>query len=452
MPQRSRRRELPVLLGVVLVVALLGATPLPGPGPGARAAAAMGGSPPAAWRFDGGGYGHGIGMSQYGAYGMGLRGVRAGAILGFYYRGTRVRRVALPRLVRVGLLQARLDPSTGRRLGRVLVRGRPVPGVRSSTGAFTAVGVDGRGRRTARRLAGGVTYSVRSQAGGTSIFAGGASISRGAGRVFGPTRAGSGVSLRFQAGVRVPALLALPQAGRTLRWGRLDIGLVRQGTAIRPRAVAVMSFNAYLRGLAEVPSSWPAETLKAQAIAARSYALATMRAGGQHRGRRSWHGCDCGVYADTRDQQYAGWAKERGRGGARWVAAVRVTDRLVLTWRSRVVQAFYSSSSGGHTASTTSWGGPSLSYFPARRDPDDRARGRNPNHRWRVTRSAATVSAALGRYGVGRVVGLRVRSADVSGRVRAVEVRGTSRTVVVPGGSFRSLLRLRSTKFAIRAG
>ena len=448
MSQRSQRwrRYWTGALGLVLLVALVGAAPLPGLGgaPGARPAAAMGGSP-SAWRFDGGGYGHGIGMSQYGSYGMGLRGARAGAILGFYYRGTRVRRAALPSAVRVGVLQAWRDPSTGRRLGRVLVCGRPVRGVRSSSGAFTAVGVDKRGRRTARRLAGGVTYSVRPQAGGTSVF-------RGVQRVFGPSRAGTGVSLRFQSGVRVPALLVLPQAGRTLRWGRLDIGLVRQGTAVRPRAVAIMSFNAYLRGLAEVPSSWPAETLKAQAIAARSYALATMRAAGQHRGWRSWDGCDCGVYADTRDQHWAGWAKERGPGGARWVAAVRSTDRLVVTWRSRVVHAFYSSSSGGHTASTTSWGGPNLPYFPARRDPDDRARGRNPNHRWRATRTAAAVSAALRGYGVGRVLALRVRSADVSGRVRAVEVRGTRRTVVVPGGTFRYLLRLRSTKFAIRAG
>ncbi len=447
MSQRSHRRGLSVLLGLVVLAALVAAGPLPGLGgaPGARPAAALGGPPPPAWRFDGGGYGHGIGMSQYGAYGMGLRGARAGAILGFYYRGTRVRRAVLPSAVRVGVLQAWGDPSTGRRLGRVLVRGRPVPGTRSSKGAFSAVGVDRRGRRKARRLPGGVTYAVRSQAGGTSMF-------RGSRRVFGPTRAGSGVSLRYQAGVRVPALLVLPQAGRTLRWGRLDIGLVRDGTAIRPRAVAIMSFNAYLRGLAEVPSSWPAETLKAQAIAARSYALATVRAAGQHRGRWSWDGCNCGVYADTRDQHWVGWAKERGPSGARWVAAVRATDRLVVTWRSRVVQAFYSSSSGGYTASTTSWGGPSLPYLPARRDPDDRARGRNPNHRWRATRSAAAVSAALRRYGVGRVVALRVRSADASGRVRAVEVRGTRRTVVVPGGTFRSLLRLRSTKFAIRSG
>jgi len=214
-----------------------------------------------------------------------------------------------------------------------------------------------------------------------------------------------------------------------------------------------MSFNAYLRGLAEVPSSWPAETLKAQAIAARSYALATMRAAGQRRERWSWYGCDCGVYADTRDQHWAGWAKERGPRGARWVSAVRSTDRLVVTWRSRVVQAFYSSSSGGHTASTTSWGGPSLPWFPARRDPDDRARGQNPNYRWQATRSAAAVSAALAHYGVGRVVGLRVRSADASGRVRAVEVRGTRRTVILPGGTLRYVLRLRSTKFGIgRAG
>jgi stage II sporulation protein D len=249
--------------------------------------------------------------------------------------------------------------------------------------------------------------------------------------------------------MRLPALLSLPQASRTLRWGRLEVSLVQERGAFRLRAVAVMPFNTYLRGLAEVPSSWPARALEAQAIAGRSYALATIRKAGQHRARSRWDGCDCGVYASVRDQHWTGWAKEAGRYGRRWVAAVRATGSQVVVWRGRVVQAFYSSSSGGHTASATTWGGPSLPWLPARPDPDDAARGRNPNHRWTVVLTAGSVSAALRRYGVGTVTGLRVSVADSSGRARSVQVRGTARSVTVSGGTLRSLLRLKSTKFRI---
>ena len=82
---------------------------------------------PSTFTIVGGGYGHGIGMSQYGAHGMALRGVSAGRIISFYYGGAQARPATLPATVRVGLLQANRDPSTGGRLGRVLVKGVEVP-------------------------------------------------------------------------------------------------------------------------------------------------------------------------------------------------------------------------------------------------------------------------------------------------------------------------------------
>lgn len=420
-------------------------SPKTGPLP-AGTAAGVGRAPsatPAAFRFSGGGYGHGVGMGQYGAYGMALRGRSAAAILGFYYGGAVPRSAGLPAAVRVGVLQAPRDPRTGGRLTQVLVRGLRLPGHRSN-GSIAAGGVDKRHRHVAASLPGNVTYAVRPDRGGVSLFA-------GSKRVFGPTSAGTGVRLRFQQGMRQPALLALPQAGRTLRWGRLDVGLVREGGAFRLRAAAVMPFNAYLRGLGEMPSSWPLQALEAQAIAGRSYALATVRSHGQHRGAGRWDGCDCGVYASVRDQHWVGWAHEDGWLGGRWVAAVRLTGSRVVAWHGRLVQAFYSSSSGGHTAGATTWGGPRLPWLPARSDPDDRARGRNPNHRWVVVRSSATMSSALRGYGVGTVVRLRVRVADASGRARSVEVVGTRRHLVLPGGTVRRLLGLKSTKFRITA-
>ena len=108
-----------------------------------------------------------------------------------------------------------------------------------------------------------------------------------------------------------------------------------------------MPFNRYLRGLAEMPGSFANEALRAQAIAARSYALVAVRVGGQHYGYGRWDGCDCAVccavYATVRDQAYAGYAKELGYHGSRWVGAVRGTGSLVVRYGTRILQAFYSS-------------------------------------------------------------------------------------------------------------
>jgi hypothetical protein len=68
---------------------------------------------PRAFTIVGGGYGHGIGMSQYGAHGMALRGASAGRIISYYYGGAQARPATLPATIRVGLLQADHDPAAG---------------------------------------------------------------------------------------------------------------------------------------------------------------------------------------------------------------------------------------------------------------------------------------------------------------------------------------------------
>jgi stage II sporulation protein D len=398
---------------------------------------------PSTFQIVGGGYGHGIGMSQYGAHGMALRGASAGRIIGFYYGGSVPRPATLPATIRVGMLQAGRDPRTGGRLGQVLVRGVEVPGLGGS-GGFTVSGVATSGRVHTRALAGHVTWSIRPQSGGTSVF------HPDGWRVFGPTRPGAGVVVRYQAASR-PARLLLPQTGQQLRWGRLDVHLVRddRGT-LRQRAVAVLPFNRYLRGLAEMPGSFANEALQAQAIAARSYALAAVLARGQNYGSGRWDGCRCAVYATVRDQAYAGYAKETGYWGSRWVGAVRATDSLVVRYGSRVVQAFYSSSSGGYTSSNAQWGSAPLPYYPARSDdPYDRGGGShpNPNFRWRVDVPAAALGA---RLGVGTALAVaETKLPSWGGRVSTIRVRGTGGTVTVTGAQFRTAFGLKSTKFHV---
>ena len=272
--------------------------------------------------------------------------------------------------------------------------------------------------------------------------------------MFGPTRAGTGVVVRYQTALP-PARLSLPQTGQQLRWGRLDVHLVRDDHGVtRPRAVAVLPFNRYLRGLAEMPGSFANEALRAQAVAARSYALAAVQGRGQHSGYSAWNGCDCALYATVRDQHYAGYANEQGYYGSRWVAAVRGTGSLVVRYGRRVVQAFYSSSSGGYTSSNSQWGSAPLPWFPARSDdPYDRGGGAhpNPNFRWRKTVSAAGLGA---RLGIGTAVSVReTKLPSWGGRVSRVVVEGVKdgrrRTVTVSGTWFRTAYGLKSTKFHI---
>jgi stage II sporulation protein D len=400
---------------------------------------------PRSFTIVGGGWGHGIGMSQYGAHGMALRGASARRIISFYYGGAQARPASLPGQVRVGLLQANRDPGRGGRLGRVLVRGLPVPG-RGGSGRFSVSGASRSGGTVRRTLVGHVTWSIKPESGGLSVH----DASR---RVFGPTRAGAGVVVRYQTG-RPPARLSLLQTGQQLRWGRLEVGLVRddRGTP-RPRAVAVLPLNRYLRGLAEVPGSFANEALQAQAIAARGYALYAVRTRGQHAGRGGWDGCDCALYATVRDQRYAGYAKEQGDHGGRWVAAVRATGSLVVRYGSRIVQAFYSSSSGGYTSSNAQWGSDPLPWFPSRSDPYDRGGGahRNPNYRWARKVSAAALGA---RLGIGTATAVReTKRASWGGRVSRVTVVGVRdgrrTSATVSGAWFQKAYALKSTKFHI---
>jgi SpoIID/LytB domain protein len=203
------------------------------------------------------------------------------------------------------------------------------------------------------------------------------------------------------------------------------------------RTVNIVGVEAYLRGVVprESPASWAdaadgrgMEALKAQAIAARSYALAETRA----------------TWADTCDtaacQVYAG----AGAGDARFEdprsdAAVAGTAGQVLrTPSGATARAEFSSSTGGHTAG----GG-----FPAVADLGDSV---SPFHDWTTSLASADVAAA---FDVGTLLDFRITQrnglgAD-GGRVLSVVLEGTSGTVTVTGNEIRSRLGLRSDWFTV---
>lgn len=202
-------------------------------------------------------------------------------------------------------------------------------------------------------------------------------------------------------------------------------------TGSKVQAVNTLGLDAYLYGViaSEMQSSWPAEALKTQAVAARSYAMAERRGG------------EFDVYADTRSQVYGGIAAETPSARA----AVDGTRRRVLFYDGKVAQTFFSASSGGRTADVTDiWlDSKPVPYLVSVPDPYDTV---SPYHDWGpVTVTAARAARLLALPGLR---GVTVRRA-VSQRVREVLVGTPSGRVAVAGNVFRRALELRSTWFRV---
>jgi stage II sporulation protein D len=150
-------------------------------------------------------------------------------------------------------------------------------------------------------------------------------------------------------------------------------------------AINGVGLEDYVRGVSEVPVGWPLEAQKAQAIAARTFALHQT---GIDVGT-SWREAGADICATQACQVYAGLAKERRPGAETWAAAVDATRGQVLLHAGAPILAKYSSSNGGSTIP----GG--RAYLPGVDDPDD---AHSPLHRWQ-SRVGLTEVAAI--YGIG---------------------------------------------------
>jgi SpoIID/LytB domain protein len=259
---------------------------------------------------------------------------------------------------------------------------------------------------------------------------------------------GDGAKLRLPAG-RVPLGVRLKVAGRALVSpltfspgkaplvvdGRPYRGQVRVlSNRKRLQVVNVVALEDYLKGVvpAEVPDDWPAEALKAQAVAARSYALASLPPSSSSR--------TFDLYADVRDQVYGGIAEE----APAVTSAVQATAGQVLVYGGRIVTAYYSSTTGGRTASAVEWLGNPVPYLVSVPDPYDT---HSPYHTWGpVLFDARKVGRALGLES--RLVDLVATRGD-SGRVRELTAVGDGGEVTVRGTDVRTRLGLRSTWFSI---
>jgi SpoIID/LytB domain protein len=388
------------------------------------------------------GWGHGIGMSQYGAYGRALNGQGPSAILRHYYRGARVRRAPVARRVRVGLLQSK------RAIAAV-----SLPRFDGGPGAATWK-VSGARRRLAEGPARTQWRVEPSPTGGMRLYRNGVKVKRGGRTVFGSPRR----PLVLQG--KGSALVRIADKGLNYAHGKLSFGSYAPAGCGLPfclRLVLRLPMQKYVYGLGEVPSSWPQAVLRSQAIAARTYAHRRILNDGQHRDP-----CDCALYDSAIDQVYVGDAKRTGSGPywPDWKQAVDATAGRVILHRGRPIQALYSSSSGGHTENNENvWGGTPVPYLRGVIDRAD-AVSANPNHRWRSVMTWKAFSRRLdAAFGVGRLRSFRlVRPLGVSGRVTVVKsatrggvrIAGARTVARADGWAIRDALDLKDTWFRVR--
>jgi stage II sporulation protein D len=340
------------------------------------------------------GFGHGIGMSQYGAYGYALKGHRSARwILRHYYPGTRLERTRR-HLIRVRLRDARRETvlgashatdAAGRRLRLHQNRSYTL----SVAGTRLAIRDDS-AHRTRARLQAPVTIS-----GGRDVYLHG--------------RADNGVSDGAYRG-RLVMSIAGP---RVLAVNKLDI-------------------EHYLYGVitSEMPSGWPFAALKAQAIASRTYALGARRADAPY-----------DVFSDVRSQLYRGIRGESPRA----VRAAHSSSRVVVTYRGRFAQTYFFSTSGGRTAAIDQvWEMPALPYLQPVTDHYDYL---SPFHRWHVRIGTAAAERRLKHHLRGRLVAVDVTARTRVGRVIGIELVGSDGTTELSGAEFERLLGLRSIWF-----
>jgi stage II sporulation protein D len=339
-------------------------------------------TPPAdagvSWVVKGHGFGHGVGVSQYGAYGYALHGKGYRWILAHYYRGTSTGRVEGAAVVRVLLEVSAGDVSFSR-----------------ATGAC-GVALDPQRSYEAHRSGGSVKL-----------------------------RTGSGRRLASCGGkLRAAGNGTIEIVGLGTYRGALEV-VPTESDAGSLNAVNALPLEQYVKGVVanESPPSWPQAELRTQAVESRSFAL-TGDVGG--------NGFD--LYNDTRSQVYRGLASETPSTNA----AVQATRGEVVTYRGKVAETFFSACSGGHTESVQNvFFGPPVPYLVGVPDPYDYY---CPLHKWTLRFSGREIGERLGAYLDGRLKKIVVTKRGVSPRIVWAKLYGTGGVTSIRGDQLASAL------------
>jgi stage II sporulation protein D len=334
--------------------------------------------------IQGGGYGHGIGMSQYGAYGYALHGWTYQQILGHYYTGTQ------------------LGTTNPNQTVRVLLSSGPA--------AFAGATQIGN-----KKINPSLTYDVIPLANGQLAVVNQTTHKRVGKFNFPLTATGSE---------------PLSLAGQGTYRGSLEF---RPNGSGGTYTVNVVGLDDYVQGVigAEMPANWAQQALDAQAVAARTYAITTDVDGGFFN-----------LYPDTRSQMYRGVAAE----APSTLAAVAATAGQIVTYNGAPAVTYFFSSSGGYTENIQdAWPGataePWLVGVP---DPYDGAGG-DPYHHWTRQLSLSAATKDLGPLVKGKLISIQVTQTGASPRIMKAKVIGTGGTSTATGAQLESAFGLLST-------
>ncbi len=348
------------------------------------------------------GHGHGVGLTHDGALELGRRGESADQILSHFYPGTTIGSARLT---------ARVLVHDGEPTAMVVLLAPSGAMVRPDRGAVAGLPLE---------LAPGARLSVNTN-----------------GSVVTATVPGHAVRPRVPGLVRIAApgaLLLVPDGVGAIEGGASYRGVLRVLPAAgRLRVVNHVNVESYLRGMGEVRDSrWPAASLRAQAIAARGYAV--------HAARYAPRDRDFDLYSDDRSQVYLGAQAEY----AAMNRAVAATAGQVLRHEGQVANTVYSTNGGGVTATTAEGFGPSelrYPYLAAVRYPTADA---DP---WTGRLTHAKAARLLGYPGrLDTVTPLR---RGPSGRVVVVRLDGSAGVLDRTGLDVADRLDLRSTLFDV---
>src|SRR5215211_1170347 len=333
------------------------------------------------WKVTGRGWGHGIGMSQWGAFGYAKQGKGWQGILGHYYRHTKLGR------------------ANGGDIRVLLESGENSV---DFTDATQACGKDLDEQKTYTAVRNGSGVELRSAEG--------------------QDLGGCGDSLQAVGGEAIKVIDKGSYRGTLVVVPRGDGGLY---------VINAVPLEGYVKGVVpnEMPSDWPADALRAQAVAARSYGLAT-----------EVSGAPFDQFDDTRSQVYGGLGSETAATND----AAEATAGRVVKYGGKIATTFYFSTSGGRTENIefSFLGADPKPYLKSVKDPfEDSA----PYHRWKETFSQSEMEAKLGSLVDGTLRSIQVTKRGRSPRIVSAKVVGSGGTTQVSGPTLQSRLGLRST-------
>ena len=379
---------------------------------------------PNEWIIVGSGWGHGVGLSQYGALGQALDGRSWQDILNHYYPGTNLSDSPADKQITVGLSQdktavfVRLDKLTDDAQLEMSIDGNPV----ATFGSGTVIRIEANGNSVV-----------------TSGGDDGRAEARGTGkRISFRVSAGSGLINTNSGTPETNANSVLSTPGHRYKYGTLNVvyGGDNDGRADLYTSITMRLADEYPLGIAEMSSSWPKAALVAQVVASRSYGLGKANSG--LRGN-----CGCHIYNNATDQVYVGYSKESDAWRDAVNSAVTGSGQpAILTFGGKAITAYFASSTGGRTMSTLdAWGG-NVSWSQSV-DDNWSLNARNPNARWGVRMSQSAMAAALG---LSNVQTIDVVERYSSGAARTLVAKDSSGgSVTLSGRTFQARMKLKST-------